>query len=219
MVGHWVIGTAFLCATPGPLGPVDGGHGGCWWCPPIAVTVACHRGRWWVVTHERWEWGDRHCALACNAWAFRPGGQRRGMGATGGPRSSSSLRCPVVVAVGGSQPGCSTSSVSRASAQCQGLLTRWTVVWGGALGAVRLPPPLSWCAVVAFGGLRPGCSTVSASHASVRRGVFPGRRELTRGGTCPLDVVGGGIPSCRCIGIGWYVSAYAVPLSRASALL
>ena len=28
VVGHWAIGTVFLCATPGPLGPVDGGHGG-----------------------------------------------------------------------------------------------------------------------------------------------------------------------------------------------
>ena len=180
-VGHWVTGAMLLCATPGPLGLVDGGCGGCWWCPPIAVAVARHRGRWWVVARERWEWGDRRCALARNAWVFRPGGQRRGMGATGGPRSSSSSQRPVVVAVGGSQPGRSTSLVSCASAQCQGLSTRWTVVWGGALGAVRLLPPSSWCAVVAFGGLRPGRSTVSVSHASVRRGVFPGHRELARG--------------------------------------
>ena len=89
------------------------------------------------------------------------------MGATGGPRSSSSSWHPVVVAVGGLQPGRSTSSVSCASAQCQGLSTRWTVVWGGALGAVRLLLPLSWCAVVAFGGSRPGRSTVSALHTSV----------------------------------------------------
>ena len=26
---------------------------------------------------------------------------------------------------------------------------------------------------------------------------------------CPLDVVGGGIPSCRCVGVGWYVGASA----------
>ena len=185
-VGRWAIGAVLLCATPGPLGPVDGGRGGCWWCPPIAVAVARHRGRWWVVTRERWEWGDRRRALACNAWAFRPSGQRRGMGVTGGPRSSLSSRRPVVVAVGGSQPGRSTSSVSRASAQRQGLSTRWTVVWGGALGAVRLPLPSSWCTVVAFGGSRPGRSMVSASHASVQRGVFPGRRELARGGRVPL---------------------------------
>ena len=108
------------------------------------------------------------------------------MGVTGGPRSSLSSRHPVVVAVGGSQPGCSTSSVSRASAQCQGLSTQWTVVWGGALGAVRLPLPSSWCAVVAFGGSWPGRSTVSVSHTSVRRGVFPGCRELARGGRVPL---------------------------------
>ena len=123
-VGHWATGTVLLCATPGPLGLVDGGHGGCWWCPPIAVAVARHRGRWWVVVHEHWEWGNRHRALARNAWVFRPGGQRRGMGATGGPRLLSSSWRPVVVAVGGSQPGHSTSSVSRASAQCQGLSTR-----------------------------------------------------------------------------------------------
>ena len=37
------------------------------------------------------------------------------------------------------------------------------------------------------------------------------------GGTCPLDVVGGSIPSCRCVDVGWYGGAYAVPLSRVSA--
>ena len=84
-IGRSAPGTAFLCATPGPLGLVDGGSGGCWRCPPIAVAVARHRGRWRVVAHERWEWSDRRRALARNAWAFRPGGQRRGMGATGGP--------------------------------------------------------------------------------------------------------------------------------------
>ena len=112
------------------------------------------------------------------------------MGATGGPQSSSSSWRPVVVAVGGSQPGHSTSSVSHASAQCQGLSTWWTVVWGGALGAVQLPLPSSWCAVVAFGGSRPGRSMVSALHASVRRGVFPGCRELARGGCVPLRCSG-----------------------------
>ena len=122
------------------------------------------------------------------------------MGATGGPQSLSSSRHPVVVAIGGSQPGRSTSSVSCASAQRQGLSTRWTVVWGGALGAVRLLPPLLWCAVVAFGGSRPGRSTVSALHASVRRGVFPGRRELARGGRVPLRRSGRQhtfVPLCR----------------------
>ena len=73
-VGHWATSAALLCAMPGPLGLVDGGRGGCWWCPPIAVAVTCHRGRWWVVARERWEWGDRRRTLACNTWVFRPGG-------------------------------------------------------------------------------------------------------------------------------------------------
>ena len=57
---------------------------------------------------------------------------------------------------------------------------------GGCPWCIRLLPPSSWCTVVAFGGSWPGRSTVSASHASVRRGVFPGCRELARGGRVPL---------------------------------
>ena len=48
-VGRWAIGTARLCAAPGPLGLVDGGRRGCVGCAPIAFAVAasCHRGRRW----------------------------------------------------------------------------------------------------------------------------------------------------------------------------
>ena len=56
-------------------------------------------GGWWHVSI-----GQCH-VLVHNAWAFRPSGQRRGVGATGGPQSLSSSRHPVVVAIGGSQPG------------------------------------------------------------------------------------------------------------------
>ena len=51
-VGRWAIGTARLCAAPGPLGPVDGGRRGCVGCAPIAfaVAVSCRRGRRWYTT-------------------------------------------------------------------------------------------------------------------------------------------------------------------------
>ena len=81
--------------------------------------------------------------------------------------------------------------MSRACAQCQGLWARWTVVWGDALCAVRLPTQSSWCSVVAFGGSLPGRSTRSVSRASVRCRVFPGRRESARGGRVPLRCSGG----------------------------
>ena len=42
------IAVACLCTVPGPLGPVDGGMGGCPWCHPIAnaVIVAHGCGLW-----------------------------------------------------------------------------------------------------------------------------------------------------------------------------
>ena len=39
------------------------------------------------------------------------------------------------------------------------------------------------------------------------------------GGVCPLNVVGGSIPSCRYVDVGWYGGAYAVPLSCVSMTL
>ena len=53
-VGHWAIGTARLCAAPGPLSPVDGGMGGCHWCRPIvfATAASCGCGRWWVAARS-----------------------------------------------------------------------------------------------------------------------------------------------------------------------
>ena len=53
-VGRWAIGTARLCAAPGPLGPVDGGMGGCHWCRPIvfAAAASCGCGRWWVAAQS-----------------------------------------------------------------------------------------------------------------------------------------------------------------------
>ena len=57
--GHWLVAARVwlaidivrLCATPGPLGPVDGGMGGCHWCHLIVFTAAasCGCGRWWVA--------------------------------------------------------------------------------------------------------------------------------------------------------------------------
>ena len=46
-----VIDVACLCAMPGPLGPVDGGVGGCPWCRPIAdaVVVVLGCGLWRVA--------------------------------------------------------------------------------------------------------------------------------------------------------------------------
>ena len=87
-----------------------------------------------------------------------------------------------VVAVGWSRRACGWRSTSRACAQCQGLWARWTVVWGDALGAVRLPTRSSWCSVVAFGGSLPGRSTRSASRASAQREGFPWTQGVSRGG-------------------------------------
>ena len=57
--GRWLVAArvwlaidvARLCATPGPLGPVDGGVGGCPWCRPIAdaVVVVLGCGLWRVA--------------------------------------------------------------------------------------------------------------------------------------------------------------------------
>ena len=101
---------------------------------------------------------------------------------------------------------CGWRSLSHSSAQHQGLSTRWMVVWGGALGAVQLPLPSSWCVVVAFGGSLPGCSTGSALHASVQCRVFPGRRESARGGRVPLRCSGGQhtfVPPHQCWVVWW----------------
>ena len=95
------IGTTRLCAGPGPLGLVDGGCGGCWWCPLITVVVAHHHGCRWVVAHERWEWGNWRRTLVCNAWALGPGGQGNGGDVAGGLRSRSSWWWCIMVVVSG----------------------------------------------------------------------------------------------------------------------
>ena len=69
-VGHWAIGTARLCAAPGPLGLVDSGSGGCAGCAPIAfaVAVSCRHGCRFAVSC------DRCRALVHNTWALQPSG-------------------------------------------------------------------------------------------------------------------------------------------------
>ena len=137
----------------------------CGWRSTLCACVQCQGlWAWWTVV-----WG----------------------GAIGAVRSSSLQRHRVVVAIGGSQRACGWRSTSHACAQRQGLWARWTVVWGVALGAVRSPMRSSWCSVVAFGRSLPGRSTRSVSHASVQRKGFPWTRGVSRGGTCPMNVVGG----------------------------
>ena len=81
-------------------------------------------------------------------------------------------------------------SAPRACAQRQGLWARWTVVWGGAIGAVRSSSPQRCRVVVAVGGLQPGRSTRSASRASAQHEGFPWAQGVSRGGRMPHDVVG-----------------------------
>ena len=98
---------------------------------------------------------------------------------------------------------CGWRSTSHACAQHQGLWARWMVVWGGAIGAVRLSLPQRCRVGVAVGGSQPGCSMRSASCASARREGFPWMQGVSRGGgTCPMNVVGGSAPSHCCAGVG-----------------
>ena len=62
-----------------------------------------------------------------------------------------------VVAVGWSRRACGWQSMSRACVQCQGLWARWTVVWGGAIGAVRSSSPQQRRVVVAVSGSQCAC--------------------------------------------------------------
>ena len=130
-VGHaawcFTIRIMRLCMMPGPQGLVDGGSGGCYWCPPIVVGVGvawCH-GRWWVVA-----FGDQRCALVHNARAFGPSGQWVG----GGRGVSSDHRRPWCtcrrhwwVAAGRS-----TYSATCTSAQCRAFPGRRESARGGA---------------------------------------------------------------------------------------
>ena len=108
LVGHaawcFTICIMCLCMMPGPQGLVDGGSGGCYWCPLIIVGVGV-----------AWCCGPWHCALVRNARAFGPSGQW----VRGGSGVSSDHRRPWCtchhrwwVAAGRS-----TYSVTRASAQ------------------------------------------------------------------------------------------------------
>ena len=65
-VGCWAISTARLCTAPGPLGPVDGGLGGCHWCCPIIFTTAALCGCWWVTAQSFHAISiARFCAMRC----------------------------------------------------------------------------------------------------------------------------------------------------------
>ena len=86
---RWCVGIALLCVTPGPKGLVDGGGGGCYWCPPIVVAVGVAQCTWLLVGRGTAVFGDRRRALGRNARAQRPGGQWMGGGAG----------CPVIVVV------------------------------------------------------------------------------------------------------------------------
>ena len=196
---------------PDPTKPVPHSSARCWGCSWPTVVVWCvlgipdsscgGGGTWPLVGRGARVVGDRHRTLVRNARAFGPGGWWYG-GAIGAVRSSSPQRRCVVVAVGGSQRLCGWRLTSHACVQCQGLWARWTVVWGDALGAVRLPTRSLWCSVVAFGGLLPGCSTRSVSRASVQCEGFPWTQGVSRGGRVPHEQVGGSAPSHHCAGVG-----------------
>ena len=68
---RWCVGIMLLCVTPGPKGLVDGGGGGCYWCPPIvvAVGVAQCRGCWWVAHSGVWRSASRAWAQRQGLWA------------------------------------------------------------------------------------------------------------------------------------------------------
>ena len=70
-----------------------------------------------------------------------------------------------IVAVGWSRRTCGWQSTLQACAQCQGLWAWWTVVWGGAIGAVRSSSPQWRRVVVAVGGLQCTCGWRSMSRA------------------------------------------------------
>jgi hypothetical protein len=76
----------------------------------------CCAVSWLLVGRGTAVFGDRHRALVRNARAFGPGGQWTGGGA-GCPPIVVIVLGACVIVVGGLQPGRSTYSASRASAQ------------------------------------------------------------------------------------------------------
>lgn len=67
--GHRSVGVERLSAAPGPLGPVDGGSGGCDWWPPLVVAVVAlsRRGRRRVAA---WLLHGVGVALFCAMWGL-----------------------------------------------------------------------------------------------------------------------------------------------------
>ena len=117
------------------------------------------------------------------------------------------------MAVGWLWRACGWRSTSRAYAQRQGLWAQWTVVWGGAIGAVRLSSPQRRRVVVAVGGSQPGRSTRSASRASAQREGFPWTQGVSRGGRVPHECGGGRrtfTPLRWCWTVGWCLGRVAV---------
>ena len=130
-----------------------------------AVVIAVHRRhcRRFAVSH------NQHRALVHDAWALQPGGWwLRGVMLAPPDCGDSFAPWRALVVVARAQLGVGQLA-PRSCAQRQGLWAWQTVVWGGALGAVRLPTPLLWCVVVAFGGSRHGGGRWSTSRACAQR--------------------------------------------------